>query len=895
MAAKRKKTPVKAISAARPKKEAKKKPLSKAKPREIEAHAEETKKKPNQLARGEPGKLESKASQRTRQGRDKIGTEMLAAAKISGSHDAVVLGFPVVGIGASAGGVEALEKLFEHMPADTGMAFVVVQHLSPSFESQMASILGSKTKMKVVQIEHEMPIEPNTVYVILPNRYLTIIGGKFHLSAPAPKRHISLPIDIFYHSLAEELGERAIAVILSGSGSNGSLGVRTVEAAGGLVIAQDPESAVHSSMPRSAIDTGLVDYVLKPEEIPEVIVQYSKRLRQGLRVTALPLEGGAQGEDKLALIVFDEEAAEHAPIQVEGEENDSLVRQLEFELKGTKSELQSTIEQLEISNEEFKAANEEMMSMNEELQSANEELETSKEELQSLNEELSTVNHELQNKVAELETANDDLSNLLSSTELATLFLDSDFRIKRFTPAATQLFNLIPSDLGRPIGNFTHRVEDPSLLDDAARVVDTLQPNVKQVCSTEGRWYIRRILPYRTESNKISGVVITFSDVTELKQAETIAQKGREFTSGIIESVVDPIVVIDSSRRILTANAAYYRCFHTSRKETEGEDLFEVVNGQWKLDAVEQRLESLKQGKTDEPPVEITFDTARHTKRVMELDATLLTGQEGGGQVFILMLHDVTALSAEQARLAEVAAELERRMLELERANRELEHITYVLSHDLQTPLRGIRNYVDFVVADLEGKLDPKAAENLRNLSKSADNFVKLFEDLLQYLMLGRGPVRSANLDLASMINNISAYYSGDKNKKIGVKGPMPRIHAPQGLVHQIFQNLIANGLVHNTSKNPRVEISAEPVSESPKVWRFTFKDNGVGISPEDQERIFGVFERLTPEKSGAGSGIGLAIVRKVTERLGGKIRVQSKPGQGSTFQVDLPEKPELS
>ena len=183
-------------------------------------------------------------------------------------------------------------------------------------------------------------------------------------------------------------------------------------------------------------------------------------------------------------------------------------------------ELNSTIEQLEGSNEEFKASHEEAVSMNEELQSSNEELETSKEELQSLNEELTTLNNQLEEKVSQLEATTNDLDNLLTSTDIATLFLDTTFHIRQFTPAAVELFHLIPSDVGRPIHNLAAQFSVADLLADGTKVLEMLVPKDQQVQTQDGRWYMRRTLPYRTRDNRIEGVVVTFHDVTQLKQAE---------------------------------------------------------------------------------------------------------------------------------------------------------------------------------------------------------------------------------------------------------------------------------------------------------------------------------------------------------------------------------------
>jgi PAS domain S-box-containing protein len=237
-----------------------------------------------------------------------------------------------------------------------------------------------------------------------------------------------------------------------------------------------------------------------------------------VRATVTPLRYPRE-TDGLLLIAFEDYRLRSAKSrrQTAGE---SDVRQLEDELKVTREELQSTIDQLEISNDQLKASNEEVTAANEELQSANEELETSKEELQSLNEELNTINARLQEKVEELEGANNDVVNLLSSTNIATVFLDKQLKVKRYTPAITRLFSLIPSDAGRPLADVRRRFTDVSLLEEAARVLADLTPISKEVQAEGGRWFIRRITPYRTQDDRIEGVVVTFVDVCNLKETE---------------------------------------------------------------------------------------------------------------------------------------------------------------------------------------------------------------------------------------------------------------------------------------------------------------------------------------------------------------------------------------
>lgn len=219
---------------------------------------------------------------------------------------------------------------------------------------------------------------------------------------------------------------------------------------------------------------------------------------------------GQKGEDR----------PEQQRARAESHQDAVTLQQLEDELQATRAELHSTIEELESSNQELKVSHEEAISMNEELQSTNEELETSKEELQSLNEEMSTVNSELQNKVDQLDQAYNDLDNLLKSISSATLFIDAQFRIRLFTPNCTELFNLVSTDIGRPLDEIKFKVEDIHLLKDAASSLETLATLESEVPTSDREWYLRRISPYRTASNKIEGVVITYTDITRLKETQ---------------------------------------------------------------------------------------------------------------------------------------------------------------------------------------------------------------------------------------------------------------------------------------------------------------------------------------------------------------------------------------
>lgn len=894
----------------------------------------------------------------------------------------------MVGIGASAGGLEALEEFFNAVPANSGLAFVVVSHQRPGQTSLLPQLLAKRAAIPAVEANEGMRVEPNRLYVAPPGSHMSLREGRFIFpEATVTEPHVALPIDYFFRSLAEDRGPDAVGILLSGAGSDGTLGLKAIKGHAGMTLAQDASSARYSSMPQSAIAAGAVDYVRRPQEMADVLLAYARRARQvpaentqiwhriilllqertgvdfsaykmgtaqrrverrmhvnqvasvgdylrylqttphevdalfgelligvtsffrdppafealaqalpamldgradgspvrvwvpgcstgeeaysigvllreylaaragrlgvqifgtdvdpraietartgfypsgivndvtpaqldryfvkednGYRVRkelrdlvvfavhnvlgdppfskldvlscrnlliylesvaqqrllrlfhhalnpggllflgpsesveearelytmidrkwkvfrradvpAPPLEtlpwGGvrmpprelpappAGGEERrpsvvglLQAMLLDQFAPPSVVLDSRGEivfihgrtglflepppgrptnvlvemarpglraalaaalreagltrsevvrrgarvrsnggitrvdvtvrpisEPEALRRlwlvtfvpsgrvgtarpvrqvpslasgrdatELVEELSYTKERLQHSLEELQATNEELMSSNEELTSTNEELQSANEELETTKEEMQSLNEELVTVNAELQAKLDDLAEAHADLQNLLNSTDIATVFLDTDLRIKRFTPQAHEVFHLIPSDVGRPLADLVPSLAYERLMDDARDVLRTLTPCERAVHSASDTWYTMRILPYRTVKNAIGGLVLTFVDITRAKQAESVLTEARNYFESIVETVREPLLVLDADLNVVSANRAFFRAFDLLPADVLGRSLWEVAGGAWNAPELREHLERVR-------------------------------------------------------------------------------------------------------------------------------------------------------------------------------------------------------------------------------------------------------------------------------------------------------------
>ena len=327
------------------------------------------------------------------------------------------------------------------------------------------------------------------------------------------------------------------------------------------------------------------------------------------------------------------------------------VAQLDAELASTRRYLQSIIEEL-------RSANEEAQSSNEELQSSNEELQTAKEELQASNEELHTLNAEMDSRNAELKQLTDDLLNLLTSLHTPILMLDSALRIRRFTQASEKLLNLIPTDIGRPVSDLKPRINIPRLEEVVRQVVDTLSPHEREAQDQDGRWFSLRVRPYRTSDNRIDGAVLQLLDIDELKRSMEQVRLARDYASAIVQTVREPLVVLDSQLRIETANRAFYQTFHTSPEESLKRPIYEVGGAQFDFPKLHDLLDRVATSDSAIEDVEIERDFERIGRRTLVLNARRIE-EDGRSGLILLAFQDITerkrAAEARYRRLFEAA------------------------------------------------------------------------------------------------------------------------------------------------------------------------------------------------------------------------------------------------
>ncbi|MFZ0931200.1 MAG: PAS domain-containing protein, partial [Syntrophobacteraceae bacterium] len=262
--------------------------------------------------------------------------------------------------------------------------------------------------------------------------------------------------------------------------------------------------------------------------------------------------------------------------------------------------------------------------------------------LQSTNEELNTMNSELQKSLSNVSELKNDLNNLLSSTEIATIFLDNRLHIRHFTPFATRVFNLIETDIHRSIGDITSKITGLNLLKSAAKVLDTLHSESHELQDDDGSWFSVRVLPYRTIDNVIDGVVINIINITDLKHTQARAGDAEEFAQSVVETVREPLLILDGDFRVVSANKAFFETFRTARQESEGVFIYELGNGQWNIPALRELLEKVISEKSSFRDFRVEHDFPLIGRKVLVLNARRIEQRGIRPHLILLAMEDIT-------------------------------------------------------------------------------------------------------------------------------------------------------------------------------------------------------------------------------------------------------------
>jgi two-component system CheB/CheR fusion protein len=617
---------------------------------------------------------------------------------------------------------------------------------------------------------------------------------------------------------------------------------------------------------------------------------------------SMPLDGGtgtvvlhvrpapASEAEGCALIIFDERAAPESPVKPgpgAGEERKGeggRVGELQDDLAVAERRLQTTIEEYEATQEELRASNEELESSNEELRATMEELETSKEELQSINEELQALNQENRHRMEELAQLSGDLQNLLVATDIAILFLDQQLRIVRFTPKLAELFNVRPADQGRPISDLTHRLGYNDVMDDARIVLEGVAAVDREIQDETGRWYLTRVLPYRTPDDRIEGVVVNFIDISDRKRMEEELRRAKTFAENIVETIDEPLLVLTVDLRVLTANPAFYEHFSVKPEDTINRRLFELGNSQWDIPRLRRLLEDVLPENEVFNDFEIEHEFEEIGRRVMLINARQLHHS----QLVLLGIRDIT-----ERKLREVEVRVAKE--EAERANKVKGQFLSTMSHELRTPLNAVIGFAELVETAAVGPTNTKQKEHLERIKKSAWHLVDMLDDILAFSRseAGQEKVTMAEADLTEVVRDVLATLDasmippGLELHLYGAEETVPATTDP-GKVRQIITNLVGNAIKY--ADGP-VDVELE----ASQLWvDFHVRDRGPGIPPDQLERIFDPFVRLDtrPNRSRGGTGLGLSISRHFARLLGGEVNVESVMGEGSSFMLRLPRYP---
>lgn len=607
---------------------------------------------------------------------------------------------------------------------------------------------------------------------------------------------------------------------------------------------------------------------------------YPGRMAGGERLS-IEISPVTAGDQPLLLVSFIESAATPPRTlpKTPGEVLDAT--RLAFELEIAKSDLAEAFRELDLAKREHQELIEETIASNEELLTANEELVASKEELQSVNEELALLNQQLRALFGQQQDATNDLRGIMNSTGMATLFLDSELTIRFFTQAAQSFFPILSTDVGRPLADLNFLANDANLIADARSVMASSVPLTAEIEARANAWYLRRIEAYRSRDGEPEGVVITFTDITELKRAAREIQAARAFSESIIETVSRPLVVLDNRFRIVSANNSFYRVFASKPELAVGRPLPIIVNGNSDMPGLLGFLERVAADASPVDDYETTVDLPTQGRRALQVKARKMKEESVERKNILLIVEDVT----ERKQAAEALA---RAKQEAERLNAAKSHFLAAASHDLRQPLQTISLVRELMARTIR---DPNAARLLGRLNETIESMTSLLDTLLDVNQLEAGMVAMEIVDfpvntLLSQLRKEFSIHAAASSLRWRVVPSSLHISSDPRLLKQILVNLVSNAVKYTREGKLLLGCRRRGEKLLIEVW-----DTGAGIPAEDIQVIFEEFRQLdNPARDRTkGFGLGLALVNGLAGLLGHPIRVRSAAGKGSVFAVEVP------
>jgi two-component system CheB/CheR fusion protein len=525
--------------------------------------------------------------------------------------------------------------------------------------------------------------------------------------------------------------------------------------------------------------------------------------------------------------------------------------------------LQAVIAERDATHEALTAALEELQSANEELQSTNEELQTAREELQSANEELMTLNEELEHQNRELSLALGNLSNIIDSVRLPIVIVGPNLRIRLYNPAAEQVLSLVGTDVGRPIGAVKSLLNIGELEPLIRTAIETLTPYDEEVQDRAGRWYAMRIRPFQSLENTIDGAILTWSDITALKGSLANMTESRDYLAAIMGTVQSPLLVLDASLRVRTANQAFLDVFQVSRAETENELVYRLGSGQWNIPALRRLLEEILPERTHFFGLEVTHDFPRIGQRTLLLNARQVLPEQAGDPLILLAVDDITAIKrvAELDQLRQWAGRLET-VREEERAR---------LSRDVHDELGGSLTGLKMQLYQLRARLTPEQAPQREHIQTMADSIDGLI-DFVRRIAANLRPLLLDDFGLLAAMEWQLAEFRQQTGLRTRIQASDTELTmAPETLntVFRIFQEALTNVARHAQATEVEVTLEARQGE-----LQLQVRDNGLGIAPA--------------ALAGQGS-LGIMGMRERAHQAGGQLDISGSPGQGTTVRLRLP------